>query len=64
MEGDVDPRNGKGTIIVMMITTMQIANMMGEIVVAMMSTQHFALNVNVWIQINNLIPPQPLLQNL
>ena len=35
MEGDVDPRNGKGTIIVMMITTMQNVNGMVVIVVVM-----------------------------
>merc|ERR1712183_786297 len=52
---DVDLLNGRGIITVMMKTTMQIVNMMVEIVVETMSTPNTALHVNVWIPMNNLL---------
>merc|ERR1712141_822122 len=47
--------NGRVIITVMMKTTMQIVNMMVEIVVETMSTPNTALHVNVWIPMNNLL---------
>merc|ERR1712183_1066666 len=52
---DVDLLNGRVIITVMMKTTMQIVNMMVEIVVEIMSTPNTALHVNVWIPMNNLL---------
>merc|ERR1712183_1199663 len=52
---DVDLLNGRAIITVMMKTTMQIVNMMVEIVVETMSTPNTALHVNVWIPMNNLL---------